>query len=122
MIFSYVAKDLALVPKRILPPRALIVALSPLADERFVKALQDLVVRGFPVVLLTISPVYVTRAVLAPSRATDITCRLWALERAVQLQELRRQGIIVLEWHPEEPLELVLSATTRRRRIRRVAL
>jgi uncharacterized protein (DUF58 family) len=119
VIFSYVAKDLALVPKRILPPRALIVALSPLADERFVKALQDLVVRGFPVVLLTISPVDVTRAVLAPSPATDIACRLWALERAVQLQELRRQGIVVLEWQHDEPLELVLAVTTQRRRLRR---
>ncbi len=121
VIFSYVAKDLALVPKRILPPRALIVALSPLVDDRFVKALQDLVVRGFPVVLLAISPVDVTRAVLAPSLPTDITCRLWALERVVQLQELRQQGIVVLEWHPDELLELVLSGMPQRRRIRRVA-
>ena len=96
-------------------------ALSPLVDDRFVKALQDLVVRGFPVVLLAISPVDVTRAVLAPSLPTDITCRLWALERVVQLQELRQQGIVVLEWHPDEPLELVLSGMPQRRRIRRVA-
>jgi uncharacterized protein (DUF58 family) len=121
VIFSYVAKDLALVPKRILPPRALIVALSPLVDERFVKALQDLVARGFPVVVLAISPVDVTRAVLEPSAVTDIACRLWALERTAQIEELRRQGILVIDWRLEEPLELVLSATTRRRRLGRVA-
>jgi uncharacterized protein (DUF58 family) len=102
VIFSYVAKDLALVPKRILPPRALIVALSPLVDERFVKALQDLLARAFPVVLLTISPVDVTRAVSRPTAVTDIACRLWALERAAQIEDLRRQGIVVLEWHPPE--------------------
>ena len=121
VIFSYVAKDLALVPKRILPPRALIVALSPLVDERFVKALQDLRARAFPVVLLTISPVDVTRAVLRPTAVTDIACRLWVLERAAKIEELRRQEIVVLEWHPEDPLEMVLSATTQRRRIWRVA-
>jgi uncharacterized protein (DUF58 family) len=121
VIFSYVAKDLALVPKRILPPRALIVALSPLVDERFVKALQDLLARGFPVVVLTVSPVDVTRAVLRPAAVTDIACRLWALERAAQIEELRRQGIAVVEWHPEDPLEVVLAATTQRRRIWRVA-
>lgn len=121
VIFSYVAKDLALVPKRILPPRALIVALSPLVDERFVKALQDLLARAFPVVLLAISPIDVTRAVLRPAAVTDLACRLWALERAAQIEDLRRQGIVVLEWHPEDPLAMVLSATTQRRRLWRVA-
>jgi uncharacterized protein (DUF58 family) len=121
VIFSYVAKDLTLVPKRILPPRALIVALSPLVDERFVKALQDLLARGFPVVLLTVSAVDVTRAVLRPAAVTDIACRLWALERAAQIEDLRRQGIAVVEWRPEDPLGVVLAATTQRRRLWRVA-
>jgi uncharacterized protein (DUF58 family) len=121
VIFSYVAKDLALVPKRILPPRALIVALSPLVDDRFVQALHDLVVRGFPVVLLAISPVDVTRQVMRPSSATDLACRLWALERAAHIETLRRQGLIVVDWHPEEPLETILSAVTPRRHLRRIA-
>ncbi len=121
VIFSFVAKDLALVPKRILPPRALIVALSPLVDERFVKALQDLPARAFPVILVTISPIAVTRRVLRPTLLTDIASRIWAMERAAQLENLRRQGIVVLEWHPQEPLEAVLAAATPRRRVRRVA-
>jgi uncharacterized protein (DUF58 family) len=81
VIFSYVARDLALVPKRILPPQALIIALSPLLDDRFVKALEDLLARTFGVTLLTVSPVAITRAVLAPSPVTDTACRLWTLER-----------------------------------------
>jgi uncharacterized protein (DUF58 family) len=121
VIFSYVAKDLALVPKRILPPRALIVALSPLVDERFVKALQDLLARGYSIVLLTVSPVDVTRAVLRQSALTDLACRLWNLERAAQIEELRRQGIVVIDWHLEEPLEVVLAAAARHRHAWRVA-
>jgi uncharacterized protein (DUF58 family) len=121
VFFSYVAKDLTLVPKRILPPRALIVALSPLVDERFAPTLHDLVVRGFPVVLLAISPVDVTSAILKPSAITDITCRLWALERATQIEELQRHGVVVIDWHPQDPLEMVLSAITRRQHLRRRA-
>jgi uncharacterized protein (DUF58 family) len=121
LIFSFVAKDLTLVPKRILPPRALIVAFSPLVDERFVPALHDLVVRGFPVVLLALSPIEVTRAVVRPSPTTDLACRLWALERDAQIETLRRQGLVVIDWHPEEPLETLLAATSRRQRLWRVA-
>jgi uncharacterized protein (DUF58 family) len=107
--------------KRILPPRALIVAFSPLVDERFAPTLHDLVVRGFPVVLLAISPVDVTRAILEPSAVTDITCRLWALERAALIEELQRHGIVVIDWHLQDPLEMVLSAITRRQHLRRRA-
>ncbi len=120
VLFSYVAKDLALVPKRILPPQALIIALSPLVDERFVKALQDLMARAFAVILLTVSPVAVTRTVLRPSAVTDAACRLWALERATQIEQLRKQGMVVLEWLPETSLDVVLGTITQRRHAQRV--
>jgi uncharacterized protein (DUF58 family) len=120
VVFSYVTRDLALVPKRVLPPQALIIAISPLVDERFVRAVQDLRARGFTVLLLTVCPVAVTRAVLRSSVTTDLACRLWALERAVQLQRLRQQGFTVLEWYPGTPLEPVCAALTRYRHVRRV--
>lgn len=44
-----------------------------------------------------------------------------ALGLGAQIEDLRRQGIAVVEWHPEEPLEMVLAAPTQRRRMRRVA-
>lgn len=114
--FTYVRKDLALVPPRILPPRALVIALSPLLDSRFVDAVGDLMARRFDVVLLSVSPVEVTRAVLRPSPFGDLACRLWALERRGQLEALRRRGLDVLEWTPAEPLELALAPLARRRR------
>ena len=120
VVFTYVAKDLAVVPPRVLPPRAVVIGITPLLDARFARAALDLAARGFDLVVLDVSPVAVTRAALLPSPATDLACRLWTLERRARLAELHRQGIPVLEWQPPEPLELAL-ARARRRRPRLVA-
>jgi uncharacterized protein (DUF58 family) len=121
VIFTYVAKDLTLVPPRILPPQALVIALSPLLDPRFVRAVEDLAARGFNVVLLTPCPIDLTRGSLTPSAVDDLACRLWALERRAQLAQLRRQGLVVLEWLPDQPLELGLVSLVHRRQWRALA-
>jgi uncharacterized protein (DUF58 family) len=115
VVFTYVAKDLALVPPRVLPPNALVIALTPLLDSRFTKAVIDLAGRGFDMVVLVVSPVQATRAALRPSPLTDLACRLWTLERRTQLDELRGRGLAILEWDPSEPLEPVLAGLGRRR-------
>jgi uncharacterized protein (DUF58 family) len=115
VVFTYVAKDLAVVPPRVLPPQALVIAITPLLDRRFSRAALDLSARGFDLVVLVVSPVDVTRAALPRSRATDLACRLWTLERRAQLAELRRQGLAVHEWHPPAPLELALAGGGGRR-------
>src|SRR5206468_2453145 len=46
VMFSYVTQEVALVPRRVLPPQALVIAISPLLDARFEKALVDLAARG----------------------------------------------------------------------------
>ena len=114
--FTYVRKDLALVPPRILPPRALVIALSPLLDPRFLDAVGDLMTRRFDVVLLSVSSVAVTRAVLNLSPLDDLACRLWALEHRAHLEALRRRGLEVLEWSPADSLEFVLAPLAGRRR------
>lgn len=121
VIFTYVAKDLTLVPPRILPPQALVIALSPLLDPRFVRAVEDLAARGFDVVLLSPCPIDVTRASLTASAVDDLACRLWALERQAQLAQLRRPGLVVLEWRPDQPLELGLAPLASQQRGRALA-
>jgi len=116
VIFTYVAKDLTLVPPRVLPPSSLVIALSPLCDERFIKATSDLAARGFDVIVLAVSPIGLTRAAQPPSRLVDAACRLWALERQLRREELARHGLRVIEWDPEEPLELALTRIARRQR------
>ncbi len=117
VVFTYVAKDLLRVPPRVLWPQALVIAITPLLDPRFAKAVLDLAARGFDLVVLVVSPVEVTRAALASSPAADLACRLWTLERRSALDELRRHGLPVLEWRPPEPLEAAL-VSARRRRVR----
>jgi uncharacterized protein (DUF58 family) len=119
--FTWVTKDLALVPPRVLPPQSLVIALSPLLDARFVKASVNLAARGFDVRILTVSPVALTRCAMRPAPTVDLACRLWALERRVQLDDLRRQGLPVVEWDPAGPLEVALAALVRHRRRRALA-
>ena len=115
VVFTYVSKDLAFVPPRVLPPHALVIAVTPLLDPRFTKATLDLAARGFDVVVLVVSPVDVTRNILTGSPLDDLACRLWTLERHARLDEFRRHGIVVLEWRPSEALELALAGQGRRR-------
>ncbi|HXJ78451.1 MAG TPA: DUF58 domain-containing protein [Candidatus Methylomirabilis sp.] len=116
--FTYVAKDLDLVPPRVLPPQALVVALSPLLDDRFVVALRDLAGRGFDLIVLVVDPVPIVRSGLSKSLRVDTACRLWALERRIQLADLATGGLRIVEWAPDEPIELALSRVSRYRRPR----
>ena len=115
VVFTYVTKDLKLVPPRVLPPHAFIVALTPLLDRRFTQAAVDLVARGFDVLVLVVSPVELMRASLGPSLIDRLACRLWTLERRARLDELRRHGLPVIEWNPADPLEAAIAGLDRRR-------
>ena len=119
VVFTYVTRDVDLIPRRILPPQALVVALSPLLDARFVRAASDLAARGFDLVVIAVSPVGPARAALPPGRVTDVAARLWALERRAALDDLRRRGLTIVDWDGLTPLDPVL-ATMRRPRLRRV--
>ena len=116
VVFTYVAKDLDLVPPRVLPPQALVIALSPLLDDRFVRAVSNVVARGFDLAVLAVSPIELTRASIARAPLNDLACRLWALERRARLSRLRRQGLTIVEWDPDEPLDLALTRFGRDRR------
>ena len=115
VVFTYVTKDLKLVPPRVLPPHAFIVALTPLLDRRFTQAAVDLVARGFDVLVLVVSPVDLMRAGVGVSPIDQLACRLWTLERRARLDELRRHGLPVIEWNPADPLEAAIAGLDRRR-------
>ena len=61
----------------LLPRQALVVALSPLHDQRFVRALIDLRTRGIDVVAVELSPLHVTPP--TPGQLGDLAHRLWKL-------------------------------------------
>lgn len=115
VVFTYVARDLEVIPPRVLPPQALVVALSPLLDARFLKAAMDLAARGFDLVLVAVSPIAAARALVAGGPVTDLAARLWALERRAYLDELRRGGLTIIDWDGVEPLEAALAGGRRPR-------
>ena len=61
IVLSYYWKEIDVIPRRTLPPSALVIALSPLLDPRSVGALLDLRARGFDLAVIDVSPVPFTR-------------------------------------------------------------
>lgn len=114
--FSYVAPRLDRLPKRVMPPQAMVLAVTPLLDDRITGALLDLAARGYELVVFAVSPIAPTRAALRRSLLNDIACRLWALEWQANIAELRRRGLTIVEWQPDLPLEAVLAPVSGPRR------
>lgn len=113
-VFTHAVRDLDYVPATALPRQALVIAISPVIDERFTDALVELAGRGYDVVLLAVSAVELTRRVLPETRMGDVACALWQLELGDRMQQLRRSGIAVAEWRPEQPLDTALASLGRR--------
>ena len=106
-------QNLAALPETMLPRHALIIALTPLADERFARTVIRLADQGRDVVLLAVrtdelSEPYVPRCANHP-----LVRRLWLLEREERLRALRGHGIRVTNWSTSLPIEAALEAVRR---------
>jgi uncharacterized protein (DUF58 family) len=115
----YAIQDLAGVPGRILPTQALIVAFTPLLDERFTDALLDLYNRGYNTVALYVSPAGLIRDTGTGS-TKRIALDLWEVEMDTAVNDLQKIGFPILRWNPAEPLDLVarsIRALQQRRRV-----
>ncbi|MBA2568972.1 MAG: DUF58 domain-containing protein [Actinobacteria bacterium] len=111
---SYVWKDLEVIPTRTLPPRALVLALSPLLDDRAIGALADLRSRGFDLAILEVSPLpYVEPGETESER---LAFRVWQLRREAIRSRYRSLGVPVVEWRDHVPLEAAIEEVRRYRR------
>jgi uncharacterized protein (DUF58 family) len=100
-------KGIRHLPPRTLPAKALIVALTPLVDERGVAALFDLLARGYDLAVVDISPLAHT----GPGGGGEwgeLAGRLWALERETLRHRYQRLGAAVVEWPDALHLQQVL--------------
>jgi uncharacterized protein (DUF58 family) len=117
VVTSYADKTIQVVPLRMLPPGALVIAVTPLLDERGIQALLDLRHRGFEVAILAVSPAALSRP--SAGEVGELAWRLWQLERGALRIRYQRLGVPVAEWRPEEPLEIPIGEVRRfQRRLR----
>jgi uncharacterized protein (DUF58 family) len=93
---SYAWKDVDVIPRRTLPPKALILALSPLLDERAVATLLDLRARGFDLAVIEVSPVPFVEP--GPTETDELAHRLWLMKRRALRARYERVGVPVVEW------------------------
>jgi uncharacterized protein (DUF58 family) len=118
IFLSYAWKDVNLLPVRTLPPKALVLALTPLLDERSVRALLDLRARGFDLAVIEISPVPFSPP--GDQELDDLAHRLWILRRDALRRRYLRLGVPVAEWRDDVPLQAVLEEVRTFRRHARV--
>ena len=114
---TYTWRDVNVIPAQILPPKSLVVALTPLVDARFVTALENLRGRGFDLVVIEVDPL----SLIEPGRSErdQLAYRLWLLEREGQRARLERLGVGFARWSDETTLEAALEEVrTYRRRAR----
>ena len=114
-------KNVAHLPRRLLPARALVLALTPLLDARGIDALLDLRARGYDLAVVEISPLLHTPADEA-DEAHRLPLRLWALQRDALRARFEALGVPVVSWaHPGSSLELAIEEVITFRRHARPA-
>jgi uncharacterized protein (DUF58 family) len=114
IILSYYWKEIDLIPRRVLPANALVIALSPLLDPRSVGALVDLRARGFDLVVVDVSPVPFARR---PEQRLDaLAFDIWTLRRDALRHRLQRAGVAVTEWTAGSSLQAHLEEVREFRR------
>ncbi len=119
IFLSYAWRDLAVIPRRTLPPQALVLALTPLLDDRAATALLDLRARGFDLVVIEISPL---ELVARPrGEADEIALRLWRLRRDAVRGRFERVGVPVAVWNDESSLAVAVEEVDAFRRHARTA-
>jgi uncharacterized protein (DUF58 family) len=120
IVFSYVLRNVKVLPPRSLPPHALVIAITPLLDDRTAAALADLRGRGHDLVVVEVSP---APFLPAPSDSTDVLGRrLWELRRGALRARFAALGVPVVTWDGEEPLAAAVEEAMAWRRLARRAL
>ena len=119
VVFTYAWKDANVIPARTLPPRALILAVTPLLDPRGVSALLDLCARGHDLAVIEVSPL----DLVEPGASEDdrLAYRLWRLRRDALATRFTRLGVAVARWDGTEPLAPRIEEVTAFRRHARLA-
>ena len=119
VVFNYAWKDVSILPARVLPPAALVIAVTPLLDDRAVAALADLRARGYDLAIVEVSPVDFAQP--GPTESDRLAHRLWVLRRQEIRARYERLGVAVASWRDDAPLDAVLEGVRAFRRHAQIA-
>jgi uncharacterized protein (DUF58 family) len=116
IVHSYAKRGFSVIPRRSLPPKSLVVALTPFLDGRVVDVLLDLRARGYDLVVVDVSPLD-----LFPSETPveELADRLWRLSREALRWRYEQAGVPVVTWKDDTPLALPLEEVMTYRRLAR---
>ena len=119
VVHSFAFRDVDVLPPRTLPPKALVLAITPLLDNRTAVALLDLRARGYDLIVIEVSPY----ELLAPDADTagDLALRLWRLSREALRWRYEQVGVPVVTWHEDMPLAVPLEEVNAFRHLARPA-
>jgi uncharacterized protein (DUF58 family) len=117
LAFSYAWPDAHAIPQRVIPPGALLVALTPLVDRRMSAILLDLRARGHDVAVVEISADALLPA--THSHREQLARRLWRLHRSAIRYRFQQAGLPVSVWEPGRPLQIPFLELQRFRRTSR---
>jgi uncharacterized protein (DUF58 family) len=112
--FSYAWRAVESIPRKLLPPRALVVAITPLLDDRSIRLITDLRRRGRDLAIVEVCPL--AHVAQGPMGGDASAYRLWVLQRRTLRARLEAQGIAVAVWDQDRLLAAGLQGVNSFRR------
>jgi uncharacterized protein (DUF58 family) len=119
VVHSFALRGVDVLPPRTLPPKALVLAITPLLDNRTAAALLDLRARGYDLIVVEVSPL----ELVAPPRGSslELAHRLWRLSREALRWRYEQVGVPVVTWHEGVPLAVPIEEVNAFRHLARPA-
>jgi uncharacterized protein (DUF58 family) len=115
---SYAWKSIRNIPPRILPPDALVIAISPLQDQRVIDALLQVRGRRHDVAVLEVTPSL--DQVHSDTRHGRLAQRVWLMQREATRHRLRTAGVAVASWQAGASLQAAIEEVRAFRRMMRL--
>jgi len=119
VVQSFAFRDVDTLPPRTLPPKALVLAITPLLDARTAAALLDLRARGYDLIVVEVSPVEIVAP--EPGSHMELAHRLWRLSRDALRWRYETVGVPVVTWRDDMPLAVPIEEVNSFRHLARPA-
>jgi uncharacterized protein (DUF58 family) len=119
IVHSFALRGVDVLPPRTLPPKALVLAITPLLDSRTATALLDLRARGYDLIVVEVSPLELVAP--DPGSSAELAHRLWRLAREALRWRYEQVGVPVVTWREGDPLAVPIEEVNAFRHLARPA-